>query len=116
MIDKLKSKWNVSSTKQVFMILLVFSLTGPAILVVKQPIYGWLHINETTSLWIKIPVVILCYQVLLLCIGAALGQGRFFWEKEKRILRLFSRSEKRGALRAHYKTPSATMSNNNIGR
>lgn len=90
MIDRLKKRWGVSRNRDVAIILLIFSLTGCAILFVKKPfldLVGAAH----TSLWIKIPLVILLYQVLLLAVGALLGQGRFFWEKEKRLFRLLAR-------------------------
>jgi len=91
MVDYFKSKWGIESSRRVWMILLVFSLTGASILVVKDPIYRLLGVSLDASLWIKIPVALILYQVLLLVVGACLGEFRFFWEKEKRLGRLLAR-------------------------
>jgi hypothetical protein len=91
MVDYLKSKWGIESSRRVWMILLVFSLTGASILVVKDPIYRMLGLSVDASLWIKVPVALVTYQFLLLLVGACLGEFRFFWEKEKKLGRLLAR-------------------------
>ena len=88
MIDRLKKRWGVSSTWHVIVILLVFSLAGSSILYVKDPLYRLLHVPPDASLWLKIPLMICVYQVLLLAWGTLFGQFRFFWEKEKKLGRL----------------------------
>jgi hypothetical protein len=87
MIEKLKQRWRVNSTREVIIILVVFSLAGTSILLIKKPVYRFFHIPLDASLWIKIPMALLFYQVLLLFFGALLGQFRFFWEKEKKLFR-----------------------------
>ena len=87
-IDKLKQRWGVKSTWQVIVILIVFSLAGSSILCVKNPIYQVLHIPADATLWLKIPLMIMIYQVLLLAWGTLFGQFKFFWEKEKKLGRL----------------------------
>ena len=84
-LEKLKQRWGVSSTWQVVAILLVFSLAGSSILWIRQPLYHLLHIPADASLWIRIPVTILVYQVLLLAWGTVFGHFRFFWAKEKKL-------------------------------
>ncbi len=91
MIERLKQRWKVETGREVAIILAVFSLTGFAILYVKKPVLAWLHVSPDTTLWVKIPLIILLYQILLLAFGAVLGQGRFFWEKEKRLFALLAR-------------------------
>jgi hypothetical protein len=88
MFEKLKSRWGVSTTWQVIVILIVFSLAGCSILYVKTPVLDFLHIPKQTTLWIKIPLIILVYQVLLLFWGGILGHFSFFWQKEKKLARL----------------------------
>lgn len=85
MIDRLKHKWGITSTRRVWMILLVFALTGMGILLVKRPVFGFLGIPPGTTLWVQIPLALVLYQILLVAIGAALGEFAFFWEKEKRL-------------------------------
>ena len=91
MIERLKQRWGVSSTWHVIAILVVFSLAGSSILYVKQPIYHALGIPADASLWIRIPLIVLFYQVLLLIWGTVFGQFRFFWEKEKKLGRFLLR-------------------------
>ncbi len=91
MIQKLKAKWGIESTRRVLLILLIFSLTGIGILLIKNPVFHLLGVNPEASLWLKIPVAVLVYQVLLLIVGALFGEFRFFWEKEKRLGRLLMR-------------------------
>ena len=91
MIQKLKDKWGIDSTRRVVIILVIFSITGISILLIKDMVYQWFRIPPDASLWIKVPVAILVYQVLLLLIGALFGEFRFFWEKEKRLGRLLLR-------------------------
>ncbi len=87
MIERLKTKWGITSTRRIWTILIVFSLTGCGILILKGYFFQWLNVSENTSLWIRIPLVIVLYQVLLVLIGAVFGEFQFFWSKEKRLLR-----------------------------
>ena len=95
MIQKLKAKWGIDSTRRVVLILVIFSITGISILLIKDPVYQWLRIPSDASLWIKVPVAILVYQLLILVIGALFGEFPFFWEKEKRLGRLLLRPFRR---------------------
>jgi hypothetical protein len=86
-LDKLKQRWGVAHTWQVVVILLVFSLAGSSILFVKGPLYRLLHLPPDASLWIKIPITLMIYQVLLLFWGGVFGHFGFFWAKEKKMFR-----------------------------
>lgn len=88
MIEGLKKRWGVSSTWQVAVIFVVFSLAGMSIIQVKDLALSALGIPLDLTLWLKIPLIILLYQVLLLFWGTILGQFRFFWEKEKKLFRI----------------------------
>ena len=85
-LERLKKRWGVTSGLQIVAIFLVFSLAGMSILWFRPPVYRLLRIDPDVSLWIKIPVCVLVYQVFLLVWGTVLGQFRFFWEKEKRMV------------------------------
>jgi len=85
MMQKMKERWGVSSTKRFVIIMVVFSLAGSSIMFFREPVYHVLHVSTDSSLWIKIPVAIAIYQVMLLAWGAAFGEFRFFWEKEKKM-------------------------------
>ena len=89
-LEGLRKRWGVASTFQVIIILIVFSVTGFSILYVKRPVFSLLHIPQDLTLWLRIPLVVAIYQVLLLFWGAVFGQFSFFWEKEKRLGRLLT--------------------------
>ncbi len=93
MLKKLKEKWNIKSNLQLVLILVIFSITGSASLVVRKFVFEWLGITTDTSLWIKVPLYVLiivpAYQILFLVIGTLFGQFRFAWEFEKRVFSRF---------------------------
>jgi hypothetical protein len=102
MFDRLKTKWGVTSTPRMWLILLAFSLAGSSIGFLKRIFWPLLGFTPETSLWIRVPTYILImvpmYQVSLLFFGTLLGQFRFFWAWEKKFVsrmgRLFGRRDK----------------------
>ena len=92
-LEHLKQKWNIATDRDLWIIMLVFSLAGMSISFFRKPIFHWLHITDHTPLWIKIlvyiPLIPPIYQINLLFYGFIFGQFDFFWEKEKRIGRFF---------------------------
>src|SRR5690606_37906559 len=99
MFKRIKEKWNIKSNVQLVVILIIFSLTGSASLIVRKYVFEWLGITPDTSLWIKDPLYVLiivpAYQVLFLVIGTLLGQFRFAWEFEKKV---FSRLDRKSVV------------------
>ena len=99
MIEKLKQRWIIKSNFQVFIILVVFAITGSTTVYLKKLIFDWVGINAETPLVAKvifyIVVILAVYNVLLLIIGFLFGQFRFFWEFEKKFFsRLLFRKKK----------------------
>lgn len=99
MFDKFKIKWNITSNWQLAVILIVFSVTGRAALIVRKFVFEWIGITSETSMWLKVPLYILvlvpAYQILLIIIGAIFGQYRFFYEFQKKSIgRFYRRKEK----------------------
>jgi hypothetical protein len=91
-MKKLKKRWNVTSNWQVFVILLVFSITGYTSLMIAKPILSFVGLGKsTTNPWIYRPLRILLifpfYQILIVFYGWLLGQFSFFWNFEKKMLR-----------------------------
>jgi len=90
MFNRFKKKWKIKSNLQLVIILVVFSITGSAALVVRKLVFNWVGIQPETSLFIKVPLYIIVlipsYQILLLVIGTLLGQFRFFYEFQKKSL------------------------------
>jgi hypothetical protein len=89
-IEKLKSRWNLENTKQVFIVLLVFALTGTTVLVIKKPILSFLFPSGDIPLAFYIAYYILIfpiYNLFLLFYGAIFGYFSFFWDFEKKTFK-----------------------------
>ena len=101
MLSRFKNKWKIKSDFQLIVILIVFSVTGSAALVVRKFVFDIIGIQPETSLFIKVPLYILVlfpsYQILLLIIGSLLGQFRFFYNFQKKTLRFFKSGNKKQA-------------------
>jgi hypothetical protein len=87
-----KERWNIKSNWQVFVIILVFAVTGSTAAMISKPILHWLGISKETHhilLYSLLYIVIIfpVYQLLLVGIGFLFGQFKFFWTFEKKMLR-----------------------------
>ena len=82
LINKLKDRWGITSTFQVFVILCVFTATGFSTLYVHEYIDYLLGIKEDDSFWIKLLVFVIIilpvYSILLFFWGVLFGQRIFF--------------------------------------
>ncbi|MDZ4242694.1 MAG: DUF6787 family protein [Candidatus Omnitrophota bacterium] len=91
MLERLKRKWGIESNRDVVMIFLVFSLAGMSVSFCRRPIFAFFGVTPQAPFWLKaciyLPFVFPLYQVSLIVFGSLLGQFRFFWEKEKQLLR-----------------------------
>ncbi len=90
MFRRFKEKWNIKSNLQLIIILIVFSVTGSAAMVVRKMVFNLVGIQPETSLFIKIPLYIAvlfpAYQILLFVIGSLTGQFQFFYAFQKKSL------------------------------
>lgn len=87
-----KERWNIKSNWQVFIILVVFAVTGSTSAYISKPILALFGITkQTVSEWIYYPLYIILifpvYQILLVGYGFLFGQFKFFWAFEKKMLR-----------------------------
>ena len=93
---KLQTKWGLKSIWQVILVLVVFACTGFTVMFIKNPILDLLGIDMSTGgFWkslLYFMLVLPLYQVILLGYGFLFGQFTFFWEKEKRLAKLISKS------------------------
>ena len=82
-INRLKTKWQIKSNWDFWMIMLSFSLAGMFIMPVRKLIFHLVGITAKTPLWIKIlaylPLIPPAYYVGLIIVGTLLGQNKFFW-------------------------------------
>lgn len=87
-----KERWNITSNWQVFVIIVVFALTGSTAAMISKPILHWLGVSKETHhillyLLLYILIIFPIYQILLVGIGFLLGLFKFFWAFEKKMLR-----------------------------
>jgi hypothetical protein len=92
-IDKLKSRWEINSNWQLFVICVVFAITGSASAFATAPLLKALGITKEMHgaiYWpLRILIIFPVYQILLIIIGTLLGQYKFFWAFEKKMLKRF---------------------------
>ena len=90
-MNKLKQRWNITNNFQLFIILLVFAITGSTSALIAKPILAFIGITkESVSLWLYYPLYIIVilpfYKILLLLFGTLAGQRTFFWNFIKKML------------------------------
>ncbi len=96
---RLKQRWGVSGWGLV-VICVAFALAGSTVLKIGPPIVNFILPDDAPRwLWwtVKIILIVPLYEVILVTYGTILGQGRFFRDKQRRLLRLLARPFRRGA-------------------
>ena len=91
-MEKVRIFFKVQTNYQLFMVNLVFALTGTSSLLCADYILKILYVNPDTfgiaSYWtIRIILILPIYQVLLIFVGAIFGEFSYFWEMEKKNLK-----------------------------
>ncbi|MDX1761867.1 MAG: DUF6787 family protein, partial [Christiangramia sp.] len=86
-----KDRWGIDSNSQLFVIFLVFAITGSSAAKLASPLVGFLGITQENSHWAlywaaRIFLIFPIYQVLLVSFGWVFGQFKFFWAFEKKML------------------------------
>ena len=94
-MEKIRIFFKVQTNYQLFMVNLVFALTGTSSLVCADYILKILYVNPDTfgitSYWtIRIILILPIYQVLLIFVGAIFGEFSYFWEMEKKTFKKFN--------------------------
>ncbi len=78
-------------------IFIVFAITGSSSVFIGRPIMMFIGITKgnfsPVIYWILFIIIgLIFYQILLVTIGWLLGQHKFFWEFEKKMLKRFGLS------------------------
>lgn len=94
MFERLKEKWQIENNLQLALILITFAVTGTTAAILRKFLMGWLGFaKDDMSPWAYYPISILLmfvfYQITLLINGTLLGQFKFFWAFEKKMLSRF---------------------------
>ena len=92
MFKKLKERWGVSSNVQLFIIFVVFAITGSMSVKLGQPLLDYFDISperfgEPLYYFFRVLLVFPLYQILLVFFGTLFFQFKFFWAFEKKMLR-----------------------------
>jgi len=90
-MKKLKDRWGIDSNWQLFIIFLVFAITGSSAAKLASPVCEIVGISQENSHWsiywaFRILLIFPIYQVLLVSFGWIFGQFEFFWAFEKKML------------------------------
>lgn len=85
---RIKSKWNIETDRDYWLIMISYSLAGMFILPVKKIIFHAVGINDHTPFWVVvlvyIPLIPPVYQLGLIFFGSILGQFNFVWGQAKK--------------------------------
>ena len=90
-MQKLKDRWGIESNWQLFVILLVFSVTGSTAAKLAGPVVEMVGLSKDMGgflFWtIRILLIFPLYQMFLVFFGWLFGEYHFFWKMEKKMLR-----------------------------
>tara|TARA_Y100000741_G_scaffold138348_1_gene104292 strand:- start:1220 stop:1525 length:306 start_codon:yes stop_codon:yes gene_type:complete len=93
MIKKLKEKWGITSNFQLFIICVVFAITGSVSAIISGPVIDYLfeglNINKYLKFILQLVIIMPIYQVLLLFFGFIFFQFNFFLQFVKKFLSFF---------------------------
>jgi hypothetical protein len=85
-VNRLKQRWNVEKAWMVWVILLVFALTGFTVMYLKKFFKPYMG----DDWWVDVVYYVLIlpvYNIWLLTYGFCFGQFRYFWNFEKRFFK-----------------------------
>jgi len=91
-MKKLKERWNIDTNWRLTVVFLVFAITGSTAAKFAGPTTQLLGITENTGWYVywpaRIIIIFPIYQLLLILFGWLFGEFAFFWNFEKKMLRL----------------------------
>ena len=90
-MKKLKQRWNIQSNSQLFIIFLVFAITGSTAAKLAAPVTELFGVEKEMGWYIywpfRILIILPIYKVLLVLFGWIFGEFAFFWNFVKKMLR-----------------------------
>lgn len=89
-LERFKKNQGIARTRDIFVIVAVFSLAGASIALTVRPLYNYIfhlipHVPLFFKVFVYVFVAIPTYQGFLLIYGFLFGQFKFFWEREKKL-------------------------------
>ena len=91
-MKRLKEKWGITSNFQLFIICIVFAITGSFSVLITEPVILFLFgdldgLNPFLSWLLRMLILFPIYQALLLFFGFIFFQYKFFYQFEKKFLK-----------------------------
>ena len=95
-LNRLKKLFKTESIYQLFIVFLVFALSGSLSVVASKPIIDFFQIEKylesyLLELIIRILIIFPIYQVILLFVGTVFGQFKYFWNFQKHFFKKFKK-------------------------
>ena len=91
MIEKLVNKFKANSIRHLFIIFIIFALSGSGSLLISSPILVVLGLDKLITfyplyIFVRIILIIPIYQIILIIIASLFGEFNYFWKFEKKFL------------------------------
>ena len=91
MVEKLVNKFKANSIRHLFIIFIIFALSGSGSLFISSPILIVLGLDKLITfyplyIFVRIILVIPIYQFILIIIASLFGEFDYFWKFEKKFL------------------------------
>ena len=91
MIEKLIKKFNANSIQHLFIIFIIFAISGSGSLYISSPILMALGLEKLITFYplyvfVRIILIIPIYQFILIIIASLFGEFDYFWKFEKKFL------------------------------
>ena len=92
MLQNLINKFNAKSKVHLFIIFIVFGLSGSFSLWISSPILAALDLKDMLNnyplyILFRVLIIIPIYQLILIVIATLFGEFEYFWKFEKKILK-----------------------------
>ena len=91
MIEKLVNKFKANSIRHLFIIFIIFAISGSVSLFISSPILIALGLDKLITfyplyIFVRIILIIPIYQFILIIIASFFGEFDYFWKFEKKFL------------------------------
>ena len=91
MIEKLVNKFKANSIRHLFIISIIFAISGSGSLFISSPILIVLGLDKLITfyplyIFVRIILIIPIYQFILILIASLFGEFDYFWKFEKKFL------------------------------
>ena len=91
MVEKLVNKFKANSKRHLFIIFIIFAISGSGSLFISSPILIALGLDKLITfyplyIFVRIILIIPIYQFILIIIASLFGEFDYFWKFEKKFL------------------------------